>query len=555
MSKNYNKKNSKKNSSSGNKRNYDKDDTKVYEKKSKSSKGLPFLTDDKHNCGDAKADINDAQWYFDPRGIVAEAARINTFLPSGRPYYSTDLNDNDDFISTVSAMVTHWLPCPGASEDGTSAMSIAGQLIFQQIRKVLNKPIADYGFADPMIAYICYLSIMTLVEEIKREYGIMNTYSTQNLSYPTGVLHALGYSDTDIVDLRSNMADYRMQFNTLMYKLSAIYMPVETNIGMKYRWLARNLWIDHDSVKGQIYMYQATGFYEWQDTGSEGSTAHYFQYYAKRTANQPMMAYKLDLLNYLIEQIRNSDSYNYLCSDMMRAFPDAKTYNWENLVEDYMVFPAVNDDMLQQFENVSTISKVGITGINADVTQDVNANTVLCKPTIFLNDSLAYFINEWANDAKVNGVFTDFLGTNPSIDDIVEFTHGKHIINMSGKTIEFTPGTFSCALYLWTDIHWIQRARETGEISYQNADASSYLVLNDNRAVFNMARIAECDWHPLVFYAVEAADEGGSYQPALPFGEIDNLIRIPMASLKRMFEAEQFALWKVPEDVLPGKIG
>lgn len=180
-----------------------------------------FITRRKRGPGSAKGIDLDSKWVKGDDGIVSDAAQIATYEPIGSARYT--VNSNTGPVGVPTIMACHYLPIPGASADARSPLSTAGQVLFQQIKKVINKPVTGYQFADPMIQYICYISMAVLALEVKRDMAVMNTYSTINLGVPQAILRASGYNPQAIIDLRSNMADYRQQYNLVLNEMSAIF--------------------------------------------------------------------------------------------------------------------------------------------------------------------------------------------------------------------------------------------------------------------------------------------------------------------------------------------
>nr|AVX53511.1 putative capsid [Marmot picobirnavirus] len=524
------------------------------------SKYVPIVTKTKRSCGSVRGESNDSNWFKDSRGVVESAARIATYMPLG--IGTEDLVSNsDDKAGIPTTFICEWLPTPALSESNTSGVSIAANVLFQQIRKVLNKPISDYSFADPIIAYTSFLSIMTLVEEIKRDYGIVNSYNTLNLGYPNLILQGLGYNPLSIVDLKNNMANYRNRFNTIMYELSTVYMPLETNIGEKYKWMARHIWVDHDSTKAQIYGYSMAGYYSWDETTSDqGSMAkfHFWNHHMKYEDNQ-LFKSKLDLLQTLIKQIRNSDSYNYLMSDMQRAFGDAASYTWESLEEDYTVVPSINDVMLNQFQNILTIPSIDIDDHNAaefDITQDVTFNTILCKPDKLsvVNGANVQKVLEYVENVHdVKGIPANFVGTSPSEDDVIEILQTKVYsrFDKDANTIELHEDSFSCEIPMQF-VCVIPLGTDTDSAEHVYYNTYNTISTNDEGNVLNvignMWMTSAFDWMPMMYWLTIT----GAEFITRPFVEADNLVRVPLDTFKLINKAEQLALWRVPEDVIEG---
>lgn len=497
-------------------------------------------------------------WYLDKYKLVESAASIPTYLPAGKAYYPFSTNSQYK-LGMPSALVIRYLPHPGSSSSSNSALSIAGQQIFQQIRKALNKPIQNYQFADPMIAYIVMCSAIILAEEMKREYGIMNSYSTANLAFPVGILKAFGYSEDSVTDFRNNMADYRRRYNILMNALSAIYMPIETNVSHRYRWMASNYWMDHDSPKAQVYAYLMGGYYTWEEDGENGSKAVFNDIdFSQQLGSSTLFSDKLDLLEQIITTLRNSDSFNYLMSDMERAFDGFETYKFEHLDEDYTCFPSYNDKILNQFQNNETLPALDFTDADAtdtlSYTQNVMDNTIISMPEVplkyQLNLSDVVALNSFRN---TYGIWTNFLNQNPTTEDMIENTHGKMVWSTKGTdtkiSITMGEGSHSTEIY----IDYIMVAPYTNADGVSGYQPTQIYSLNNNPnytdgdTINTMVILSKFDWIPSFHFKFKngLSDDFN----LMPFAEDDCSIMIPKVSLINLFNAEQQGIWK-NEDII-----
>nr|AVX53589.1 putative capsid [Marmot picobirnavirus] len=521
-----------------------------------------IITERKRPNKAASGEKLDANLYKDGRGIVDATARgIGTYQPTGRPsflpniYNSTDPKpDTTDNVAIPGVLITGYMPMPIISEDNMSAPSIAASVLFQQMRRKLNKTQVGYQPADPLIMYTCFTTIMGLVEELKREFGIMNTYCTVNQYWPRAVLGALGYSEQNVTELSRNMADYAAEFNTLMYKLASIIMPVETNIGIRYQWMGRSIWEDHDSPKAQIYMYQMDYGYEYVDTDENGSKAV--------MVKVPHNGFRsrMSFLARLIESLRNSDSYDAIVSDWENAFPDAKTYNWETLEVDYMVKPTINDDVLQQFQNNETLPKFSFEPGSCDITQNVLDSSLYCMPEFIVEDYSA--MANWNYIRTLKGVGTNFQGTDVDENAIINNTHGKLLFNYDdtddGYRLLLLPGSVTTEVYTRHSLLMNRRLTEGRQpiIALAKTDFNTWMTLDSSHldTIAALTYYQMCDWAPVIYPCFKYGDGSDPESvkviaPELPYAEVDNWVEVPERALLKMNNAMQFALWRTPDEI------
>lgn len=536
-----------------NKGQFDRDNNKNAKERSGRSKDVGIVHTGPHKrISDVDGSSNSPEWYKDSHGVVEDSARIATYFPNGRANMPYATNASARKYGEPVGICVSWIPLPAVSSDATSPISIAAQVIMQQIKKVLNKPVLGYQPADPIIAYIAFLSMVTLSNEIHRDYSLMNAYSTENLSYPKGVLSLLGYNDKSITDLRNNMAEYRQRFNLILYQMSSIFMPFETNILEKYKWLSSGIFRDHDNIKGQLYMYALDGVYEWDDTGSDqGSAARFIDISNTIRQDQDrLMNFKLEMLDHLVTSLRSSDSWNAMVADLQRAFPDAQTYSFPIMEENEMPNIYYNETMLEQFENLYTLpwieydaSSVG----SLSVRQDVNTQAILCSPAL---TPASYSTPE--DFTKFENMLKPYLGQQcfnfskitPSTDDIIE--------NVVAKTIWFPLNnkihvTAAAAGVVYTGFMLCLPEKEgTGAQTYSLIQFNSiYKTIGD---ATEMVFLTHCNHAPFVW------TEKNFNLTLIPFGETNNLIPCEEYVIDRLFDAMSYSMWNIPNNVITGQV-
>lgn len=501
---------------------------------------------------DVNGSANSPEWYKDTHGVVEDSARIATYYPIGIPNLPYTSRGAGTKYSEPVGISVGWLPLPAVSSDATSPISIAAQVIMQQIKKVLNKPVLGYQPADPVIAYIAFLSMVTLSNEIHRDYALMNAYSTENLAYPKGVLSLLGYNDKSILDLRNNMAEYRQRFNLTLYQMSSIFMPFETNILEKYKWLSSGIFRDHDNIKGQLYMYALDGVYQWDETSSDqGSQATFVEMSLDtRKSKDQLMKYKLDLLDQLVISLRSSDSWNAMVSDLQRAFPDAQTYSFPLIEENEMPNIYYNETMLEQFENLYTTPWIKYdvtTKSSLNVTQDVNNQAIICEPALTpasYADPESFKQFEDMLKPYLGMQCFNFSKIEPSTDDIIE--------NVVAKTIWFPLNnkvhiTAAAAGVVYTGfVVCVPKRNGTDAPTYSLMQFNSiYKTIGD---ATEMVFLTHCNHAPYVW------TEKNYDLTLIPFGETNNMVPCSEAVIGRMFDAMSYSMWNIPNNVITGQV-
>lgn len=325
---------------------------------------------------------NDFGWYNKVPGIIGDATKISWFNQLGAQV--TPFGDGLKAFRVPGVMVFDAVTCPGLSVDSTSGASLAGNQLFDAIRRALNKPNPDYEGQDALMVMLACDDLYCQYVNLLRAFGILHTFSGDNLYTPTALLKAFyGFSPVEYKDFVENEANYRAQFNQLIYKASSfIFYPKDFAITDRHAWLFGNLFKDHDDTeKYQIYGFRKYNDWFFSETISTEGTALEYKKIQYRTNT---VADMLSRFNKSIEALRNSTLVRTLFADMRQAFGDTTTLQMARVDELFTIVPGYDTHALMQIENMDV--NFGWTQIESDfletcsVYQDVNKNTLVWAP-------------------------------------------------------------------------------------------------------------------------------------------------------------------------------
>lgn len=529
--------------------------------------GCSIITGDKTNFRPQDLDHNDPNWMKDPKGLVENAARISSYYPAGTVLYPLAGGGKMTFTYGLPTVLTcNWYPVPGRAKDTNDPMCIAANRIYQQIRKALNKPIQNYQFADPVIAYICYATILVQMEQLRREYAAAQTYMGENLGLPEQLLTSWGYNRNSFKWLRDHLALARDQFKELAYAVETIFEPIQTTILDKWLWMAKGVWEDHNSQKTQYYSYFCAGYYKFSDISDQGSEAVFVEWSPSTLYQQSnLWEYKITTLLDAVRALRESDSYNYMMSDMQRAFPEAGRYVIELLQDKELLEVGHNEVMLNQFQNIVTAFPVNPDESGRfNIHQDVMTNTIIVDPqqyhstAVDVTSPMPQYYNMWENDIEDRGFYFNAMSMDVSVDEAIENMNGKVFWRIKAETGEVDVDSYSCWIPVSFGMVMPRRKVTIGSDKrtytlgmYQEPKLFTFTSYNacaeneSNAVTYKMLPIwvGTFDWHPMIWTQVgQIGDYGLTFQPIV---EDINLIRVPLETQVMMNSAEMYAMWKV----------
>lgn len=381
--------------------------------KSENSSGRDSYKDGKSQAyNDYVGKENDPRWYTHNQRLIQDVTKIPFNSQVGKPVKVGETNYVGPSIMTLT-MVN----CPGIARDNTDGVNLAGQALFQKLRKDLST-YASYAPADTTMEVLAIIDVYTRYAEIARIFGVANLYSSVNLSYPTALLQALGMDMDGINDLYANMNDYRAMFNNLIYKAQTLYLPAAFPILERYLWMYSNIFSDHNDPRAQLYAYVPAGHWFLDEEADDQGTTLTFQEREFSVINM------LDAFNAAIERIRNSDSMLKIMADMRKAFQDVAPWKLSYIDENFMIYPTYSTEVLSQIEN--TVVMPGMPTDYVNVEQDVMRNTITYRPLwrnlenyIYAPDVEFQYVNY---ERVMSNYYINMHWTNPTSDDIIVAT-------------------------------------------------------------------------------------------------------------------------------------
>lgn len=397
--------NSKRNNAKGYKKEYPKDN-KVSNNSTHSASAQDYVGKE-----------NDPRWYTHNQRLIADVTKIPFNSQVGRP-----IDYSSDSYNVPAIMALDVMCGPGIARSNMDGVNIAGQALFQKMRKDLST-YAPYAQADVTMCVLAITDIFAQYATLTRFFGLANLYSSVNLAYSDTLLRAAGMDPDAIVDFRSNFNDYRAMFNNLIYKAQSLYFPAAFPIVERYLWQFSNYFYDHNDPRAQIYIYRPANTWVLDETDSNGTKLKYNDLFSSDLSIKGF----LNRFNEAIESVRGSDSMLKIMADLRNAFKDVQPWKMSFIDESYVVLPVHSTEVLSQIEN--TIILPGAPGVDPDITQSVEQNTVIWKPGYAEAQirSVIASTNE-ARDASTR--FTQLMEnplinmhwTNPTSDDIIVAT-------------------------------------------------------------------------------------------------------------------------------------
>nr|AVX53649.1 putative capsid [Marmot picobirnavirus] len=310
------------------------------------------------------------QWNFSRQ--PDQIAGSNTPEPYNDHYVNNAIGAGA--YAVPGAIVMHYAPVIGGSNYGTSAINIATRAYYDVLRQ------ANSGATtmDPPDVFMylwgmtnCYL----IYEEMLRVYGYLRSYQIFNKYMPDTLLRAAGY---DVQSFQQNLAQFRAEINLFAWKLGSRCVPADIDLISFYTNLERNIILDAETAKAQMYMWQADTFYLWHEEQGE------FQAVAAPYA-QHVTTYSelIQFANELLEPVLNSQDFRTVSGDIWKAFGKENLFSVSPISEDYTVVPIYDTNWRAQIENAFFIGSPNIGNIVQIVPTDLQQQPYIAQELSF----------------------------------------------------------------------------------------------------------------------------------------------------------------------------
>lgn len=482
--------------------------------RSKDRSRNPKSSDNREICKDLNSGgrDNDPNWYFLDGDVARQASAISFSSYIGEELdlpFTTPGTSGKHVIRTVetpSIMSLHVNPCPGKG-DRLSGINMASLQTYTQLSS-LNAKTTNYAPQDLTMLMLAMGEIVSVLEHIRRVFGIMFTYNQRNRTIPQIVVNEMGF---DYDDMAANLADYRLQFNTWITAVNKI--PFLDNIAYVYKCadMYQKVYMDSESNMSQLIFMMPYSTWKlneaYNDQGSGLETVMIPERGSKWNKWVP-------LIDSLISGLLTSATFNYIYSDVLNlaSKTGAKTIRLDYLTEDYAVVPEYNQNFLLQVHNATIIGPPKGDGVNRSKLNDVSCNVDL---------NAIEYMPIWSATNMPTNVILDFPTSDPSVEDIIEATRYTAVLKNNSSLQE--DESYAAAL----PDHYIVavglvKGSDTRTYTYSNAPDMTTGLPTSITFRFLMG-LSQVDWAPLWYLTNDDATQfviGGDlnyYTSGLPW--------------------------------------
>lgn len=358
---------------------------------------------------------NDPTWYTSYPGIYSSTANISFNKPVGvptnlgtsndQPFDVQDSNFNVPNVMSIGVTLT-----PGIS---TNAASMINTSMFQNYNFVrhANSGSKNYDAVDLEMYFLAVDNALSFLWEGIRAYGCLSTFSALNRSIPKALFTAMGF---DYESWSANPAQVRARLNVASTKMASLCIPKNNRLTDRHQSLFQNIFMDGETVKGQMYVFTMSRIHKWGRVSQVGklTAQNVLNYSTPLTVD----AY-FELLDSQLKPLLEDEDINIMSGDVLKAY-GANGLCTIPVVPDLYITPistsSENPYMMSQIENMRWVALD-----NYDISQSVDGH-ILFEPSYVIPTAELL-----TNGAVVLPSVADLLNarsTEVSNEDVIEMT-------------------------------------------------------------------------------------------------------------------------------------
>lgn len=443
--------------------------------------------------------FNDGSWYTYNPQLLKDAASVPFSQILGSPTTPPHMGDYNVKTTYPGVWRITYVPGPGVSVDGSSAVNVAALNIYADIR-YKNSGRKNYDAPDYMLFLFAVCNCFAMFAHLRRAYGVARRFSATNRYMPMGLLQAMGFDPKEVLD---HLNDLRNRLNMFAARLSTLVVPNVMSLYLRQFWLNSNVYKDSEDEKSQLYIFVPDIYYVYNEKSSSTGgfcEAKHINNSAKNTLDEWYA-----MLDEQIEALITSEDIGLMIGDTKKRFEN-NVFTVDQVSEDYVVTPEHEISVLSQIQNSTAIGAVDpdLQISTFDVSNDPDTNTLTWNP-VFKAISPSVMANKLItlplyNPEPIDIMEATRLTTIPSkclagIEDSTPWVQCSH----SGTEIVTT---YAIGQYIelqgkWDFNYWGSWHEEDAEHIFTDVDLSRLTSVTDLQyAIDILGVVSAFNFHP-----------------------------------------------------------
>lgn len=297
---------------------------------------------------------------------------------------------------TVPGIMTiYWTPSMG-NGSYPEAWNKSAQEIFAYMVHANSRTYAQ-DYTDYSIAMLAGSEIFSAIEDARRVYGVMKSFTEANSYLVDNLVTAMGFNPKDI---RRNLSNMWNDINDMIVATKDVWIPNVCPLFERYLDFNTYVYTDAPGERSQIYVFVRKQYFMYSgiasDQGSMLLPALYPTYISQdnttewgpwknlnRSSTSDLLTWAQfrQMVYNMIKNLLGAQDIGRMYGNMMNAYGPDKILALQVMTNDYVVHPVYNAERLMQIENL-TVSSMWPMGFGQIQGVSSSAINVAAGPTL-----------------------------------------------------------------------------------------------------------------------------------------------------------------------------
>lgn len=449
---------------------------------------------------------NDWRFYAASDEIARDIASLPFNYLGGTPFKAKAVktvmksDGSTDSVSCVgkplqSVMAIDVLNSVGTTSKATEGINMAATQLYTYVRHQ-NSGARNYESADIMMYILAMRDVYSQFFFCKKVLGMAGLYNYYNHNLPDLLIKASGVNP---VDLRSNLAQYRGWLNLLAKKINSFAVPKYFKVFDRSAFINSYIFMDSDSVRGQMYIFNKPFYYTWSGTTSETGTELIANNQFVQSDNPTDLSFFMNNLETMIDALYLDEDALTMSGDILKAFGEGGLYQIAQTQPDYQTPMVFDEDVLAQIENSNSVfngnaqtdylTRFDPTKSNINVQQSNQLITFV--PTFVGPQVVTAGVSSYTNltDRPLNSHKKD-----PNYTDVLEWTRLMSTVNYEYAQSE---DKSTAAIKATINTSGLEIVMQYRMFSYTNRGGIEVNQLSNFSS--DPTELMQYDWHPIIY--------------------------------------------------------
>lgn len=431
----------------------------------------------------------------------------------------------------------------------------AANAFFEQITQGYTGGDVSFEAPDLLMAELAAASLLAVLEEGRRAYGLMRYFLQFNAGYARRIVQAAGF---DFDDLKAKMADFRTEFNIHVSQFNKqIALPQAFMLGQRWKYLATHVFTDtEDPDYATAFMWKLEGAMKYDPITATTGTSLTRSDITPIKETGWMVEEYFQLVDELMDALVDSDTRK-MFGAIRRVYDQASLETISEIEMDYTTELTVNDVVSAQLHNSSAPG----TAIRYWAPSSIVADTTANQKIMVYQDQSGHVYSNVGYPTPAQGTYTeDYEETDVIVDMYDHLVTPGNVLDITA-TVQFgyeTGGPAGVNDKSYTRLicrsELIRAFRLILDPSAANSiGLSSYIYDIDARAstqglldnpiieTRQISLLSKIDSHP--WFRVFNASSG---KRVMSIGEFDKYTMIGKLQMKKLHDQTMFQMLAMP---------